>query len=48
MDRILGEILSDKNKESVLGHLDENKEKSVRDSTKKSKKQKAKSEELTA
>ena len=48
MDRILGEILSDKNKESVLGHLDENKEKSVRDSAKKSKKQKAQSEELTA
>lgn len=45
MDRCLGELLSDKDKESVLGHLEEHKERTESEPAKKGKTKKAKTAE---
>ena len=45
MDKCLGELLSDKDKESVLGHLDEQKEKAASEPVKKEKTKKVKTTE---
>ena len=48
MDKVLGELLSDKEKDSVLGHLDEQKEKMAERTADISKGRKTRNEELIA